>query len=217
MQPFYERPYTFEIKGLQFVVIRLTDAQFLEQRRRAMPIAEDTGFLWDLEESQRENGVALNLAQIDATLTMLFGLSGTLYDDWKGAFAFPFTVEVKRDNRMYPYLLKITNIRSTVEYRLYRLLSSEIVPSRDDIEIICAPFENEFARDQINMFLSYLIGAFSGAFSVLRHTFQTPCIKQVCSNHILFGYMNNEFFEIHYDTEEAFHQAQQCYGLATVS
>lgn len=44
--------------------------------------------------ADRELG--LRLPEVYVALTTLTGPSGELYDDWKGAFAFPFEMTVRR-------------------------------------------------------------------------------------------------------------------------
>src|SRR5205807_1816602 len=98
--------------------LRRCDDHFFETARSvSMPIELTSMRLYRLLLRPR-----LSLSETYASLTLLTGASGELYDSWKGAFAFPFKLTIHRDGREHRYLLKITNVRSSAEPDLYRVV-----------------------------------------------------------------------------------------------
>lgn len=69
--------------------------------------------------------------------------------------------------------------------------------------------ENEFYRQEINEFISYLYGYLVGVSEWVCQTQTQPFFKRIDSNHILYGYRNGEFFEEQIDSEEEYKAAIQ--------
>jgi len=146
------------------------------------------------------HGYLLNLAEIYAAFEASFGESGLYFDDYKGAFSFPFEVAVFRGEAVYLYLLNVANWRSTIEFLFRKVISPD---SRDfDRMVIHPPFSDEFSADDINTVVAYLYGFVQGVVDTFRRHPIEEFVKKVDSNLILFGFREGAFFEEQYDDRE---------------
>jgi hypothetical protein len=144
----------------------------------------------------------LGLPQLYATLTQLFGRSGKLYDDWKGAFAFPFKLTVERNSNQHKYLLKLTNYKAEVEHSILRVLQPGESLNRD---VYYKPFDAELTRADMDSLVDYLYRSLEGYFQTMPR-WDTPFLKHVRSNLIVFGYNKRlgDFFEEEYESFEPY-------------
>jgi hypothetical protein len=148
---------------------------------------------------------SLRLPEIYAALTTLTGPSGDLYDDWKGAFSFPFKLTVRRGDRESRYLLNLRNFRSMVEPTLYRVQQPGESYRSDRYH---APFDDELSADDITHVIDSL-RRFLAGFVETMPKWTTPFVKQIRSNALLFGYdpRSGAFFEEGYREPEAYRAA----------
>jgi hypothetical protein len=179
---------------------RCDDHFFRKARALSIPIELRNPRLISLADSRE-----LGLPQLYAGLTALTGPSGDLYDDWKGAFSFPFKLTVRRGEREHRYLLNLMNYRSMVEPILYRVQQQGESYSRDTYH---APFEDELSSDDIVFVIDFIRGFVAGYLQTMPR-WTVPFVKKVQSNFILFGYdpTSGEFFEQEYDEAEAYEAA----------
>jgi len=149
----------------------------------------------------------LGLPQIYAALTALTGPSGELYDDWKGAFGFPFKLTVRRGEREHRYLLNLMNFRSMVEPILSRVQQPGESYRRDAYH---APFDDELSTDDIVTVIDFIRGFLAGYLKTMP-AWTTPYVKEVQSNLLLFGYdpTSGAFFEQAYREPEAYQAARE--------
>jgi hypothetical protein len=110
------RTLRLEDEGVVYRRVRLGDGEFLDLLRRSLAIEEDYGFVMDLLLARRRAGTALGFPEVYLALTDLAGPSGEYFDDWKGSFSFPFTLEVVKGRRRVPYLFEVRNHRSCLEF-----------------------------------------------------------------------------------------------------
>ncbi len=147
----------------------------------------------------------LDLPRIYVALTALTGPSGNLYDDWKGAFSFPFKLTVHRGDRKLRYLLNIMSFRSMAEPCVYRVLQ-EGEPY--DRRLYHKPFDDELSEDALRDVLGYFCGFLAG-FLTTMPKWTTPFLKVVQSNLILFGFdpTSGELFQQQFREPEAYSAA----------
>lgn len=173
--------------------------------RRAMRFAEPIDLhrgSWICTTLRTEK---MRLPEFYAALTSLTGPSGEFFDSYKGAFAFPFKMTVRRGEDRFKYLLMLMNFRSMIEPNLYRL-DKNLAPAAT--RSYHAPYDNEISLEEVAYVLSFIAGYLSG-FLTTMPKWTTPFVFEVQSNGILFGYdpRSGTFFEEEYRTEKAYDAA----------
>jgi hypothetical protein len=197
------KPLELRVKELHCTLTRLDDHRYAQLEDNSLAIREDHGFLMDLMLNARRRGELLSLGEIYAAFKDSFGESGRCFDDYKGAFSFPFEVTVHKGEALYLYLLNVVNWRGTVEFRFRKVIS----PDDRGLNrmVVHPPFAAEFSVDEINTVVAYLYGFAQGvieAFLRLHYPFD-EFVKKVDSNLILFGFRQGAFFEEKYgDSDE---------------
>ena len=193
-----------ECSGNHYRLSRLNDSQYYELWQNSIAIADDYGFYLDFYLYLRDRGENLNLAQIYVTLEKLCGESDRFFDDWKGSFSFPFSLEITKAGHKFDYLLNIYDHRGS----LYLGIRKQLQPQDSyDNMLIHHPFPEEFSRQDINEFITCLYGYLWGYFDATKASYDQFFFKRVDSNGILFGYKDGNFFEEHYDAQETYAQA----------
>ena len=204
MTQIQDKVINIEIGGNHYRLSRLNDDRYYELWQNSIAIADDYGFYLDLYLYLRERGESLNLAQIYVSLEKLCGKSGNFFDDWKGSFSFPFSLEVSKPGDRFDYLLNIYDHRGSLYFGIRRQLQShesyELMP-------IYQPFPEEFSRKEINRFVAYFYNYLRGYFEATQGLYEDFFFKQIDSNEILFGYKDGVFFEDNYDDYETYKEA----------
>jgi hypothetical protein len=193
---------TFQLDGFAVTLTRLTDRSFDALWDRSIAIAEDGLFIMHLARQASAEGEDLNFAEIHFVLQRLYSRSGRTFDDWKGSFSFPFSLEIIRHDRSLPYTLEVRNRRTSLEFAIRRIVSD---PAEAD-HAIHQPIPAEFSREEINYFIAYFYGYLGGYLEALleRKPRICPFIRRIESNLILYGYRDGAFFEDYYDDPDAF-------------
>ena len=186
-------------------LIRLTSDDYIRLRRSSIPIKEDAGFYFALMYRLRRQDGELSLAQIYTVLTDLFGDSSNLYDDYKGSFAFPLFLHLQKQAQSYPYLLRIKDHKGSIEFNLYRIFDPN--DRRYDRNVYHEPFEDEFGREEINYFTSYLYGFLKGYFNAVGGREVRFFFRKVPAIWAVYGWKDGHFFEEQYDSEDAYRAA----------
>ena len=193
----------------QFCLWRLTDEEYKQLRSNSLPIKEDGLFLIQLMLFERHRLDRLTLPKAFVTLEHLFGSTSDLFDDWKGSFSFPLLLVVQKPAGQFFYLLQTYDLRGSLQFSLYRVLENGT--AEYDINRIQEPFELEFSREEINEFISYFYGYLIGAAEIACMLLRQPFMNRIDSNHILYGYRNEVFFEEQIDSEEDYKAAIQAF------
>ncbi len=77
-----------------------------------------------------------------------------------------------------------------------------------DHQILREPFEFEFSRQEINYFISCFYGYLEGCFPGIKLFIPSEqFFKKIDSNHILYGYKDDQYFEEQYQSQEAYKTA----------
>jgi hypothetical protein len=195
---------------IHYRLTRLDDDAYDKFFPDALPIEDDCWFCHQLYRSMEQLGYPLNFAQVYVALKLLSGESNEALDDWKGSFAFPFKLDIRKENGKFAYLLNIYNIRETLYFGFRKILTPD-EKKRYDRWVIHRPIENEFSREEINDFTSCFYGYLLGFFEVVKEGYNEPFFKRVDSNGILFGYKDGQFFEEHYKDEKEYKKAVEVY------
>lgn len=193
-------------RDIKYQLWRLDDTEFRKLRHKSLPIKDDYMFYVHFYLSERENKDKLNLAQIFVTLTHLLGDSSDWIDDWKGTFSFPVLLILEKPQGKFFYLIDIYDNRGTLYFSFYRILETDV--EGYDTQILREPFELEFSRQEINYFISYFYGYLEGYFHTVKPLIPSEqFFRKIGSNHIVYGYKNEQYFEESYESEEAFQAA----------
>lgn len=197
-------PSSLDIKVIDKVykLIRLDNQAYYELRKIGIPIAEDYEHLIHLASDKEL--IYSNMAKMYAALKSRFGESGTSYDDWKGSFGFAFLLSFAHEGKEHGYLLNIYNMRSSIEFKLYKLPGAG--EQSIDRHRFHAPFP-EFPRHAIRCVINYIVGFLSGYFESIEKWYDEPFFQTVQSNLIVFGFKDGHFFDEQYETEEDFDAA----------
>ena len=183
---------------------RIDDMRWIEFRKNGIPINEQFPVFSSYVPNECMGHEPLNLAEYYALMNIAFGKTGRLYDDWKGAFAYPFEVEVFNAAGEHKYIMKVTNWRDTVELRFNKIIND---PSRMDAIVCKHPDLEEFYGEEMSFVDAFLYGCLL-SFRSRDDYYQIPEFsRQIDSNIIKFGFQGGKFFETHYSDYEDY---QRC-------
>lgn len=199
------KPLEVLVEGLHCRLIHLDDARYGQLAGNSLAIREDHGFLLGLLLNQRRQGKMLNLAEVYAAFKARFGESGRCFDDYKGAFSFPFEVVVFRGETVYLYVLNVVNWRSSIEFHFRKVILPD--DRKFDRMLVHPPFPTEFSADGINTVVAFLYGFAQGVVETLCRCHIEEFVKKVDSNLILFGFRQGTFFEEQYEDSDEFFTA----------
>lgn len=191
------KPLDIKIMDKVYQLTRLDNSAYFEHRKNAIHIAEDYEQLLDLADD--EELIYSHMAKMYIALKTRFGASGTSYDDWKGSFGFAFLLSFTHDGKQMAYLLNIFNMRSSIEFKLFKLPGAE--EQGIDRHILHHPFP-DFPRDSIRSVINYIVGFLSGYFESFEKWYDEPFFHKVDSNLIVFGFIDGQFFDDQYETQE---------------
>jgi hypothetical protein len=191
-------------KGIKYDLFRLDDSEYDILRDNSLPIEEpDFWFYHCLFHSENDREDELNLAEAFVTLESIFGKSSNAFDHHKGSFSFPVLLVIKKPEQTFFYLMNICDHRGSFDFRLYKIIQEGLEDK--DYNNTQKPFENEFSRHEINYFISYFYGYLSGYFSTCKRiTPVKPFLKRINSSLVLYGYKDNEYFELDCETSEEY-------------
>ena len=191
---------SFALPGGGETTLRRCDDQFFHPVYRwGARIAVKTPFMWP--------SPSLPPAKIYAALTMLTGPSGRLFDDEKGAFAFPFKLAIRRGEREARYVVKLTNNRGGVEPDLYRLPFGDAEP-RPGL-YAQEPHDDELSSQEFVALIDFFF-AFLESHLASGPRWTTPFVLENRSNFYLFGYdPASGFFEDDCRTKGEFDAARR--------
>ncbi len=180
---------------------RIDDSAYANIRAKSYPIYEQWPCFRSCSTDSHEIDT-LNLAQYYTAMRWCFGESGNFFDDWKGAFAFTFEVEVLKHGQTYQYGLHVINLRSTIEFRFCKVFA----PNDKNInsDVYRKPIEDEFSAREMMIFDNFLYGYLYGRYKVFESCKIPSFFKTIPSNLITFGHFDGNFFEHQHETPEAF-------------
>lgn len=187
--------------NLQIRIKAISDYHYQHLSSRSVPIAEQHPTFTSMRIKARNSKVhtSLNLAEYYAWMRYSFGEPSRYYDNWKGGFAFVFQVEVIRNNHTYPYILRIVNWRSTVDFRFSRVLDTIESAS----SLVYQPIEEEMSAEEMEFMDCWLYGFLQRVGRVSKHSEIPSFYKTAESNWISYGYFDGEFFEHQHDEQKS--------------
>ncbi|BAZ14640.1 hypothetical protein NIES4071_64840 [Calothrix sp. NIES-4071] len=193
-----------ECKGIKYDLFRLDDSEYDLLRDNSLPIEDpDFWFYHLLFRSENDKRNKLNLAEVFVTLESIFGKSGNAFDHHKGSFSFPVLLVIKKHEQSFFYLMNISDHRGSVSFRLYKIIQDGL--EAKDYNNTQKPFEDEFSRHEINYFFSYFYGSLISHFHIFKDINPAqPFLKRIDSSLVLYGYKDNEYFELDCETSEEY-------------
>ncbi len=145
------------------------------------------GWWTDLPEAE----TIAHIGFIYWTLSYLFGESSQIVYEGKSTFAFRFYLEVKKEDKTYPYAFAIFDYRNCVEFSFYRCSHEAVTPTVHREK----PNEAQFSADEIDKFIIYFLGYLLGSFKLVKEEV-TPFQRVIPSNCLVYGYSKEKgFFE----------------------
>jgi hypothetical protein len=203
----------FELDGVRCQLVRLSDRRYRELRARSIPIQEDDSYLLRFMFQLENQGKLLQLGQVYAALRELFGESSECFDDWKGSFCFPFSLSIRRASGTFHYLFDIHDWKAWVEFGFRKVIEGDLAGI--DRSVIRQPFADEFSKDVMNRFVSYVYGYLRGyCKTAFREQGPEPFLRQVPAKQGLYGYCNGRFFEQDYPSDGEYEEAREAYRQA---
>ena len=190
------------IDNAHFSLLRLSDDEYFEYRRHTIPISSNSMMLYQLNRMKADD--TLNLAEFYVALKMLTGESGRCYDDWKSSFEFSFLMKIKKEKKEFEYMLSISDYRGNFEFAFYRCVEEESSLNGGSYH---KPFDQEFSQNEIDQFILFFYGFLRGYLNSVQKHYDEPFLHTIDSNCVLFGYLNQEFFEEYYEDHEDYEKA----------
>jgi hypothetical protein len=183
---------------------RIDDNSFRNIQKQSYSIHEQwpSYYLMHADNDQNNRKNTFNLAEYFAAMCILFGEPGNCFDDWKGAFSFPFEVQVFKRGQYFKYGLNVINWRSTVELRFCKVVDQN--DKNTNLHTYRHPIESEFSEREMIVLDNLLCGCILGIKRSFRVLNIPAFIKRIDSNLIIFGYVDGEFFEHQHETEETY-------------
>ncbi|MFN5515024.1 MAG: hypothetical protein ACK5CA_09810 [Cyanobacteriota bacterium] len=131
-------------------------------------------------------------------MNYLFGESSQIVYEAKSTFVFHFYLEVKKQDKIYPYAFEIFDYCNCVECSFYRCSHEETKPTSS----LEKPNEAEFSADEIDKFIFYFLGYLLGYFQLVKE--EVISFERVIpSNSYVYGYSKEKgFFEYEKEYEE---------------
>lgn len=199
------RAITVSLPDASCRLVRLSDGEFYELFARSIAIEEDHGYGLRMVLALRAEGQDLNFAEVYLALKELTGESSRHLDDWKGAFSFPFALEVHRDAAVFEYLFEVRPHRDSLYFPVRKLVPFD--DPRLAQRLIHPPCDEELSGDDINRLLTFFYGYLTGYWETARQRPRASFVKQVPSSLILFGWVGGQTFEERFESQETFKAA----------
>lgn len=203
------RAIHLECEGVKYQLLRLPDGEFIDLLRSSLTIEEDLGFLMRFHLLLQETQQALNFAEVYAVLRDLTGESGRHFDPYKGAFSFPFALDVCKGGQSFPYLLEVHICRDSLYFPIRRIVGPD--DPRLGEHRIHQPFAAEFSLEEMNELIAYFYGYLCGCWNIVREHCREPFLRSVSAGGLLFGFCNGRYFEEEHLSVEAYEAARQRY------
>jgi hypothetical protein len=197
------KSYSFNRCEFAYTLFRLSDREEMRLREHSLPVSVHHSLQTFHDLRRFMNFFSFNLAKIYVVLCHLFGESSHLFDDWKGTFSFPTLLRVQKSEETYFYLLSLSDWRGCFEMRLYRI-SEKPVP-KDKSGTMHQPWPLEFPQEEIDHFFCVLHLEMIKIFRGLPQP--APFYKSVNSSLVLYGYVDEEYFEWDFESNRKYNQA----------
>ncbi len=195
------RKLTFKVDERTCVFRRLTDSQYREAGRTAIAF-NDPHPISIYKIGKRE----FDLAQTYAACCSLFGERGRLFDDWKGGFSFPLTLEIEGISRKPAYLINVIDYRGGVDPRLKQTVAKD--DPRLTTNQLYQHDDPELTTERFCKILFHLIGFLEGYAGTFP--WKTPFLLAVDSNNLLYGFSPTEgFFHRAFDEPEDYSRTRK--------
>jgi hypothetical protein len=192
----------FTFGEIAYTLWRLSDAEYWRLGKYCLPIMAlcDPYVIRDRKNLRR--GRRVNLAEMFVVLQQWFGESSKRFDDWKGSFAFPILMHIVKSEASYFYMGNLYDHRGYLDLSLYRITSA--VVQKEKAMVLHQPFATEFSQEELSHFMRELYEQIKDTFDAQPRLPAEPFLKTVGSNLILYGHMDDEYFEQYYNCHEHF-------------
>ena len=184
-----------DLKQAHYRLYRLSDEDYSILSNYTIPIQAHSGFFTAFY-LQIET---IELPKLYLSLKSLFGESSRLFDNYKSGFAFPLFTEIIKLDATYNYMIIVRDYRGGIDFSIRRCLAEKIEPLQS---VYHDPYDQEFSLEEIRYFISYFCGYLLGLWKVLDRAQVLPFYHEIQSNHLLYGYSEQEgYFEFEYEED----------------
>jgi hypothetical protein len=176
---------------------RLQDGEFSDLWSRSFQIRMKGNFVFQLMslEFRREN--ELTLPKMFASLEHLYGASSNrMFDSQKGSFAFPFLLEVLRQDQRFYYLFKIADSKGSIYFHLDRVIDEEKYCELGTFSSQ-EPIENELSEGDVEYLIYYIWHTMKMTVEELLKPPRgiQPFFRSIDAANTIYGFLSGEFFE----------------------
>jgi hypothetical protein len=150
-----DRQMLVDIQNAFCLVSAITARVYGGTAKTSIPIMDLYDHYGFLQEQMKTRAAGFSHPQLYAVLSTLFGESTTLYDDYKCSFAYPFRLEIYRQDKIVEYLFRLTDYKGAAIFNFRKVLSNlgEYTHHRG-INILRDPIEGDFSRDEMSYFMT---------------------------------------------------------------
>jgi hypothetical protein len=196
------RAVTLQVGEQTCSLVPLDVTEFYSLLRQSIAIEDDHGFQLRFYFLMRDSGNRLNFAEVYTALRQLAGESRRSFDDWKGAFSFPFTLSFSRHGQEVTYLFEVNISRDSLYFPLRKVVAKD--DERLKTHYYYQPIPEEFSQDEINRFMVFFYGFMKGTLRSLDRASIPPFVRSVPASRIIFGFHTGAYFEEQYKSEDEY-------------
>jgi hypothetical protein len=187
------------IKACNFTVNlwRIRDGEFKEIWPRSFPISINGSIVFDLMAWEAGKKNELTLPKIFISLEHLFGQSSdSLFDSYKGSFAFPFLLEVLREEQHFYYLFKIADSKGSIFFTLYRVIDNHQYWNMSSYTSQ-KPIDSELSAEDIEYLICHIWYTMKQTIGQLLQVPQNiqPFYRVIDAVQGIYGFLDGIFFE----------------------
>jgi hypothetical protein len=193
---------SLDLKNGEYYLWRLSEDEYRKLHENSIRIRINELHIFNFWLSEREDINRLSLPKALLSLEAEFGRSSDFVDSWKCSFTFPLLLRVTRTDGQFLYLLRIGDFRGTIDFWIYRIIESGTDTCND---ISQDPIESEFSQEEIDQFISFLIGFLKSRTHSLSP--KQPFLMMINSEHLIYGYDGQDFFEEEFESEADYFKA----------
>ena len=176
---------------------RLRDGEFSELWPRSFQINIGSNFVSKLMRLEAGDENQLTLPKILVSLEHMFGLSSDrMFDSEKGSFAFPFLLEVLREEQNFYYLFYIFDSKGWTTFQLYRIIDEQKYYDMGNFSSQ-KPIESELSEEDVEYLVYHIWHSMRRTIKKLLQSPQDiqPFFRSIDAVNSIYGFLNGEFFD----------------------
>jgi hypothetical protein len=188
---------------------RLQDGEFSDLWSRSFPIHLKGSFAYKLRTLEAGDKNELTLPKMLASLEHLYGASSSrMFDSYKGSFAFPFLLEVLRDDQHFYYLFNISDSKGSISFHLDRMIDDQKY-CKLGTHSSHEPIESELSTKEIEYLIYYVWSSMKWTVEELLQSPQgiQPFFRSIDAINTIYGFLDGKFFEDYIENTKKYDSA----------